>query len=156
MTYVKSTMLMLAAVPAHRIVLAAEMVLCIPLNTPLETRVEGTAPVAWNVPMMVALFPHKKALQERLFATVALEALRVVKVAFAVEKVPPTSRLPVTCPLARVRSPPMIASPTQFDVLHCILLLLRPPVVTIIDVACKISAVIPLMHTSPAMHSVIL
>ena len=39
------------------------MVLCRPVYTPLETRFEGIAPAAWKVPIMVALLPHKKALQ---------------------------------------------------------------------------------------------
>ena len=63
---------------------------------PAETRFEGTAPVAWSAPMIVALLPTNKALQLRLLATLALLAFRVLMVPFPVEKVPPTSRLPVT------------------------------------------------------------
>ena len=52
-----------AAVPEQGIVVAAAMVAWKPSYTPLETRFEGIAPAVWKVPRMVALLPHRNALQ---------------------------------------------------------------------------------------------
>ena len=64
-------------VPAHRSTLDAPMVLRRPVYTPLETRFEGIAPAAWKVPMMVALLPHRNALQLMLPEHVRLDVVVV-------------------------------------------------------------------------------
>ena len=68
---------MLETDPEHRSTLDAPMVLCRPVYTPLETRFEGMAPAAWKVPMMVALLPHRNALQLMLFEHVRFDVIVV-------------------------------------------------------------------------------